>query len=244
MIQLIPSLSVLKGKCVRIPHGDETIMTIYDESPLDIAIRFEEHGINRLHLIDLDGARRSEVVNYHLIKQIAAHTQLAIDFGGGVSTDGDVIKVLESGAKMVNIGSLAAQNSNVVCSWIMSYGRNKIIVSADVLKGKLVTRGMQKQTDIDLMEFIEKFYDRSLLYLKCADVEKDGTMTGPAIDLYKEILTKFPDLRLLASGGIGSTDDIKRLEDIGVYGAIIGKAYYEDKITLKDMEKFVSQVTA
>jgi phosphoribosylformimino-5-aminoimidazole carboxamide ribotide isomerase len=243
MIELIPSLSVIGGKCVRLSQGDYASMTVYPESPLEVAKRFEDHGIKRLHLIDLDGAKAGKVINYPILELIAGHTDLFIDFGGGLSNDGEIDKAFEYGAGMVNIGSAAANNRERFSDWVITYGRTKIMLSADAISGKVSTGGRQTKTDIDIIDYIEYFYDKSLLYLKCADVSKDGMMQGPALELYKQIIDKFPDLRIFASGGIGSLDDIKRLEDAGVYGAIFGKAFYEGKISLKDMETYIVQAT-
>jgi phosphoribosylformimino-5-aminoimidazole carboxamide ribotide isomerase len=242
MIELIPSMSVLGGKCVRLKQGKYDDYTTYDVSPLELAQQFEEHGIRRLHLIDLDGARTGQVSNYEVLEMIARHTSIEVDFGGGISNDGEAAKVFEYGAKMITVGSEATRSPNLFTDWLVTYGRNKVILSADVIAGnKIAVEGRQKGTDIDLFDFVEQFYNQSLLYLKCASNEKDGTMSGPDFALYAELQRRFPDLRIMASGGICSIDDVRKLEDMGIYAAIIGKAFYEDKITLKDFETFYAK---
>lgn len=242
MIELIPSMSVLGGKCVRLKQGKYDDYTTYDVSPLELAQQFEEHGIRRLHLIDLDGAKTGKVSNYEVLGMISRHSNIEVDFGGGISNDGEVATVFEYGAKMMTIGSVATRRPNVFADWLVTYGRNKVILSADVITGnKIAVKGRQTGTDIDLFDFVEQFYDKSLLYLKCASNEKDGTMSGPDFDMYAELLKRFPDLRIMASGGISSVDDIRKLEEMGVYAAIIGKAFYEGKITLKDFESFYAK---
>jgi phosphoribosylformimino-5-aminoimidazole carboxamide ribotide isomerase len=242
MIELIPSMSVLGGKCVRLKQGNYDDYTTYDISPLELAQQFEEHGIRRLHLIDLDGAKTGKVSNYEVLGMISRHSNIEVDFGGGISNDGEAATVFEYGAKMITVGSVATYRPNIFAEWLVTYGRNKVILSADVITGnKIAVKGRQTGTDIDLFDFIEQFYNQSLLYLKCASNEKDGTMSGPDFAMYAELMKRFPDLRIMASGGISSIDDIRKLEDMGIYAAIIGKAFYEGKITLKDFESFYAK---
>ncbi len=238
MIEIIPSLYILEGKCVK---GENDNEKVYDESPLIIAERFQEHGLEKLHLVDLDGANVGEVVNYHLLEVITEHTNLSVDFGGGINTDGDISKCFEFGAKRVHISSMAVKDRQFFASCIISYGRSKMILSADVTNGKISIAGRHHDTNIDMMEHIDYFYTRGLLYLKCVDITRDGTLVGPYFEMYEDILKNFPDIRLYASGGVRHLDDIKRLEDIGVYGVIIRKALYEGKITLAEIEKFIAQ---
>lgn len=241
MIKLIPSLTVMNGKSVRITKGSYSNITVYDEAPLEAAMRFEEHGLSHLHLVDLDGSRRRSVANYDTLELIANYTALTIDFGGGIETDGDINKSLEYGAKIINIGSVAANNRDLFVSWMMSYGREHIILSADAFEGKLMVRGQETSSDTDLIEFIEYFYERSLLYLKCSDVQKSGALEGPNVDLYKKLIKKFPNLKIMAGGGVTTVDDIKALEDVGVWGVIFGKAYYAGKMNLKSLEGFIAK---
>ncbi|MCS6967347.1 MAG: 1-(5-phosphoribosyl)-5-[(5-phosphoribosylamino)methylideneamino] imidazole-4-carboxamide isomerase [Cytophagales bacterium] len=239
MIELVPSMTILGGKCVRLKQGNYEDYTTYKVTPLELAQQFEEHGVRRLHLIDLDGARAGRVINYEVLGMITRYTSIEVDFGGGISNDGEASTAFDYGAKMITVGSIAVYNPNLVNGWLVTYGRNRVILSADVMAGnKIAVTGRQKQTDVDLFEFVEQFYEQSLLYLKCSSNEKDGMMEGPDFELYKQLISQFPDLRIMASGGISSMDDIKKLEELGVYAAVIGKAFYEGRITLKDFEKF------
>lgn len=241
MIEIIPSLSILDGKCVRLIKGDYDSKTVYKETPLEVAMRFEEHGIRRLHLIDLDGAKNRTFVNYPTLQLISGHTELKIDFGGGIQSFGDVSKAFEYGAKMVTVGSVAAINRDLFSSWIVSYGRSKIILSADSLHGKVLVSGRLKNTHIDLYEHVGYYYDRSIMYLKCADIAQDGGLQGPNFDLYKKLQQEFPNLKIFASGGVKSIDDIKKLNDMGIFGVIVGKAYYDGFISLHEIETFIAQ---
>jgi phosphoribosylformimino-5-aminoimidazole carboxamide ribotide isomerase len=243
MIEIIPSLSILNGKAVRLSQGDYDKKIVYQEQPLEIAERFEDHGVRSLHLIDLDGARLGSVVNYAALEMIAHHTKLHIDFGGGINNDGEIAKAFEYGAKSVTVGSAAVTDRELFSGWLMSYGRNKLVLSADSDQGKIVVRGRQRGTNTDLLEFINFFYEKSLLYVKCADNERDGMLQGPNLALYRLLMDTFPGLQLLASGGVSSMDDIKALEDMGVYGVIVGKAFYEGNITLKDLEHHFAKVS-
>jgi phosphoribosylformimino-5-aminoimidazole carboxamide ribotide isomerase len=240
MIQIIPAISVMGNKVARINHCDIGNYTIYEEHPLDMAIRFQDHGIKRIHLIDLEGAQAGRVKNTAVLEMIAGYTDLTIDFGGGITDDDDIRIAFENGASMIHAATTAAKNMELFSSWIISYGRNKIMLSADAVNGKISTRGWSKSTAIDLMEIIEYYHNQSILYVKCTDISRDGKLSGPSFDLYKKILNKFPDLKLIASGGIQSVEDIEKLQDLGLHGVIFAKAFYEDKIKLKDLEKFLS----
>lgn len=239
-MQLIPSISIIKGQINRLKQGDFSRPTLYKDSPVDLARKFAEHGIEVVHLVDLDGAREGWPINYHILEAIVGHTNLKVDFTGGINTDGDVSKAFEYGASYLTIGNVAVNNRKLFASWIISYGREKITLSADCLKGKIAVRGWQKKTDIDLFEHIGYFYDRGLKYVKVTDIELDGMMQGPALKLYQEIMQKFPDLQVLASGGVRNLDDLKALADIGVFATIFGRAYFEGKIKLVDLETFTA----
>jgi phosphoribosylformimino-5-aminoimidazole carboxamide ribotide isomerase len=241
MIDIIPSISIIGGKVVRLAQGNYSNQIEYSKSPIDIAKQFEDNGIKKVHVIDLDGTKQGTVVNYDALGLICGYTGLEVDFGGGVNTDGDMMKVFEFGAKSVTIGSLAIKNKSLFSSWIISYGRKKITLSADALDGKIQIRGWQTKTETDLFEHIDYYYNKSILKVKCSDVAKDGLLSGPSFSIYKEIIDRFDGIKLLASGGISSMDDIKKLEEIGVFGAIIGKAYYENKITLKEISDYLSK---
>ncbi|WP_155208613.1 HisA/HisF-related TIM barrel protein, partial [Fulvivirga aurantia] len=212
---------------------------VYNQSPIDLAKSFEDHGIEVVHLVDLDGARRGEPVNYHILEAIAGHTNLKVDFTGGIHTDGDISKAYEYGASYITAASIAVNRKELFASWIISYGREKITLGADALDGKIAIRGWQKNTDLDLFDHIDYFYSRGLKYVKTTDIAKDGLMKGPAFDLYKNIIDRFEDICVLASGGVRNIDDIKRLNDMGVFAVIFGKAFYEGSLQLKDLEDFL-----
>lgn len=239
MIQIIPSIAVTEGKVIRLEQGDYSKEKVYDQSPIDLARSFEDHGIEVVHLVDLDGARRGQPVNYHILEAIAGHTNLKVDFTGGIHTDGDISKAYEYGASYITAASVAVNRRELFASWIISYGREKITLGADALNGKISIKGWQKNTDLDIFEHIDYFYSRGLKYVKTTDIEKDGLMQGPAFELYQNIIDKFEDICVLASGGVRNIDDIQRLNDMGVFAVIFGKAFYEGGIKLKDLEKFL-----
>lgn len=239
MIQIIPSIAINDGKVIRLQQGDFSKETVYDQSPIDLAKTFEDHGIEVVHLVDLDGARRGQPVNYHILEAIAGHTGLKIDFTGGIHTDGDISKAYEYGASYITAASVAVSRKELFSSWIISYGREKITLGADAINGKIAIRGWQKNTELDIMDHIDHFYSRGLKYVKTTDISKDGVMQGPAFELYQRIIDRFPDICVLASGGVRSVDDIKRLNDMGVFAVIFGKAYYEGRIKLKELEEFL-----
>jgi len=239
-MQLIPSISIIDGQIKRLTKGDYGNPALYDYSPIDLCRKFEDHGIEVLHLVDLDGARAGWPINYHILEAIVGHTKLKVDFTGGLHTDGDISKAFEFGASYVTVGSAAAIRPSLFASWIISYGREKITLSADSRKGKIAVKGWQNETDIDLFDHIEYFYSRGLKYVKTTDIDLDGTLQGPAFELYKKIMTRFPDIKILASGGVRDIDDIKKLSDIGVFAVIFGKAYFEGRIKLKELETFVA----
>ena len=239
MIQIIPSISLLNNKVVRLSKGNFANEKIYHESPVDLCLRFEEHGIEVVHVVDLDGAKKGNPVNYPILEAIAGHTNLKVDFSGGISTDGDISKVYEYGASYITAASIAVTDQELFASWIISYGREKITLGADVLEGKIAFRGWQKNTSIDLFEHIDYFYSRGLKYVKTTDISRDGVLSGPSFSLYEDIIKTFPDICVLASGGVRHVDDIKRLNDMGVFAVIIGRALYEKKITLKELETFL-----
>ena len=242
MIQLIPSITIRKGKVVKMRKGDPSSEKAYDENPLDLAKRFEDHGIEIIHLVDLDGAEQGSPKNYHVLEAISGHTDLKIDFTGGISTDGDISKAFEFGADYITAASIAVTNPELFASWIVSYGREKMTLSADVTDAEtkqISFRGWQKRSEITLFDHIQFFYDRGLKYAKSTVVSRDGVLEGPAFSFYQEIIDRFPELKVLASGGVRGTDDIKRLNEMGIYSVIFGKAYYEGVLKLKDLEQFL-----
>ncbi|MBY0434528.1 MAG: 1-(5-phosphoribosyl)-5-[(5-phosphoribosylamino)methylideneamino] imidazole-4-carboxamide isomerase [Cyclobacteriaceae bacterium] len=242
MIQVIPSIAIRKGRVVKMRKGDPTSEKAYDENPLDLAKRFEDHGIDVVHLVDLDGAERGSPRNFHVIEAIANHTDLKIDFTGGISNDGDISSAYEYGADYITASSIAITNPELFASWIVSFGREKITLSADVtdITSKQVAfRGWQKKSDLKLYDHIGFFYEKGLKYAKCTDISRDGVMEGPAFSFYQEIRETFPDLQVLASGGVRGVDDIQRLNEMGIFAVIFGKSYYEGFLKLKDLERFL-----
>ena len=242
MIQVIPSIAVRNGKVVKMRKGDPTSEKAYDENPLDLAKRFEDHGIEVIHLVDLDGAERGSPVNYHVAEAISGYTDLKIDFTGGISTDGDISKAYEAGADYITASSIAVTDPELFALWIVSYGREKITLGADVtdVKSKnLLFRGWQSKSELTLFDHLEYFHSRGLKYVKSTDVSRDGVLEGPAFDFYKEIRDRFPGVSVLASGGVRGVDDVKRLNDLGIFAVIFGKAYYEGILKLKDLEQFL-----
>jgi len=243
MFEIIPSIWLINGKCVRLKRGDFATEEVISHNPLEIAQAFEGIGVKRVHLVDLDGARRGEPKNYNILEAIAGYTDLEVDFTGGITTDGDVIKCFEFGAKTVTIASAAAKHPERFAQFILSYGREKIYLAADANPKdyKIKIRGWLTKTELDLFDHIEFFYERGLKHVKCSDVTRDGVMEGPNFDLFKEVLDRFPNLYLAASGGVRGIDDFKRLRDLGVQASVFGRAYYEGKISLADLEEFISK---
>lgn len=243
-MQLVPSITVINGRTARLKQGDYKQEKVYDISPLDVAKKFEDHGVQRLHLVDLDGAKKGAIVNSATLELITGYTKLKVNFSGGLHTDGDVLKALEAGAESITAATISVYNQDLFSSWIMSYGREKIALGADSLDGFIRVGGWQKDTKIKLFDHIAFFHERGLKYLKTTEISRDGIMQGPAFDLYKEITNEFPDLRVFASGGVRSMEDIHRLVDAGVYGVIFGRAFYDGNITAKEIEKFLSSQNA
>lgn len=224
--------------------GDKSSEKAYDENPLDLAKRFEDHGIEVVHLVDLDGAETGSPVNWHVLEAIAGHTSLKVDFTGGISTDGDISKAYEFGASYITASSIAVLDPELFASWIISYGREKMTLGADVINidtKELLFRGWQRKANRTLFEHLDYFYTRGLKYVKSTDVSRDGVMEGPAFKYYEEIIAAFPELCVLASGGVRGVDDIKRLDEIGLFAVIFGKSYYEGHLNLKDLEKFLTK---
>ena len=236
MIQIIPNISIIDGKVTKLKQGDYNVETVYNDSPVDVARRFEEIGIKKIHIVDLDGARKGSPVNYHVLEAIAGYTDLKIDYSGGISTDGDISKCYEYGATSITASSVALNNKKLFGSWLVSYGREKITLGADSLNGKIAIKGWQKSTDTDLFDHLDYFYMRGVKYVKSTDITKDGIQEGPNFEMYQEIVEKFPNIHLIASGGVRSVDDIKKLDEIGVKAVIFGRAYYEGNLTLKDLK--------
>lgn len=237
MIELIPAIDVIGGKCVRLAQGKYESKKVYADDPLDVAKAFEAHGIRRLHVVDLDGAASHHIVNYRTLERLATHTSLVIDFGGGVKSDDDLRIAFECGAQLVTGGSIAVKEPDVFCHWLQTYGPERIILGADVKEGRIAVNGWQEESACELFSFLGDYLSRRVTQAICTDVGRDGMLQGPSVDLYREILRQHPALYLVASGGVGSLHDVEALEAAGIPAVIIGKAYYEGRITLEEMEK-------
>ncbi|MFV0468695.1 MAG: 1-(5-phosphoribosyl)-5-[(5-phosphoribosylamino)methylideneamino]imidazole-4-carboxamide isomerase [Dysgonomonas sp.] len=235
MIEIIPAIDIIDGKCVRLSQGNYSEKKIYNENPLEVAKMFEGSGLKRLHLVDLDGAKAKHIVNHKVLESIAVATSLMVDFGGGIQSDEDIEIAFRSGASMVTGGSIAAKNINLFTSWINKYGGEKIILGADCKDRLIAVSGWQETTDIDVLEFISDYMQSGINKVVCTDVSKDGMLGGTSIDLYREILHLEPDLYLIASGGVGNLQDILDLELAKVPAVILGKAIYENRVTLKEL---------
>jgi len=238
MIEIIPAIDIIDGKCVRLSQGDYTQKTVYNENPLEVAKMFEEAGIKRLHLVDLDGAKAQHIVNYGVLESIVLNTSLVVDFGGGLKTDEDVRIAFENGASMVTGGSIAVKDPDTFCKWLKYHGADRIILGADVKNEKLAISGWTEVTNIELLPFIGKYKRKGLNKVICTDIAKDGMLQGPSVALYRKILGQYPDLYLIASGGVSSVEDIEELEKAKVPAVIFGKAIYEGKIKLNDLKRF------
>lgn len=239
MIELIPAIDIIDGKCVRLSQGDYNSKKVYNENPVEVAKELEAHGIRRLHVVDLDGAASHHVVNYRTLEQIASRTSLVIDFGGGVKSDEDLVIAFESGAQMVTGGSIAVQNPERFCHWLQTYGSERIILGADVKDRRIAVNGWKDESACELFPFLEDYVGKGIRKVICTDINCDGMLQGPSISLYKEMLEAHPDLYLIASGGVGSTEDIRQLEATGIPAVIFGKALYEGRITFKELEAFM-----
>jgi phosphoribosylformimino-5-aminoimidazole carboxamide ribotide isomerase len=235
---VVPAIDIIDGKCVRLTEGDYSQKKIYNEKPLEVAKQFEDAGLKRLHLVDLDGAKAGTVKNWKVLENISTKTSLLIDFGGGIKTQKDVEIVLECGACLVTVGSVVVKNEEEFLKWLPRYGADKFFLGADVKNEKITVSGWQETTSIWIYDFIEKYLNHGIKQLFCTDVSKDGKLEGPALDIYKRIIERFPLLRLVASGGVSSLDDITKLAEIGCKGVIVGKAIYEGRITLAELSKF------
>jgi phosphoribosylformimino-5-aminoimidazole carboxamide ribotide isomerase len=239
MIEIIPAIDLIEGKCVRLSQGDYNQKTVYNENPLEVARMFQDAGIKRLHLVDLDGAKAQHIVNHKVLGKIALGTDLIIDFGGGLKSDDDLRIAFESGASMITGGSIAVKNPEVFTSWIQKYGTEKIILGADVKEEKIAVNGWLETTGVDLIPFIKIYKERGINKVICTDISKDGMLSGPAIDLYRKIINEIPEIYLIASGGLSSVDDIEKLIEAGVPSVITGKAIYEGKIRLKELSRYL-----
>ena len=238
-MRIIPAIDIIDGKCVRLSKGDYSTQKVYNEDPLEVAKAFEAHGIKYLHLVDLDGAKSQHIVNYKVLEQIASHTQLQIDFGGGIKSDEDVRIAFESGAQQLTGGSVAAKSPALFEKWLSAYGSEKIILGADAKDRFIATHGWEQTSDLDVIDFVKNYQKKGVSYVICTDVSKDGMLAGPSFDLYKELLSEVLDIKLIASGGISTFDELPQLAAMGCEGVIIGKAIYEKRIPLKTLENYI-----
>ena len=239
MIELIPAIDLIDGKCVRLTQGDYDTQKVYNEDPVEVAKMFEDHGIRRLHMVDLDGARAGRIINYRTLERVANRTALVIDFGGGLKQDGDLEIAFDSGAQMVTGGSIAVKQPEQFAAWIQRFGSERILLGADAKDRKIAVSGWQEHTDLELIPFIEGYHHQGITKAICTDIGRDGMLQGPAVELYQEIRQAIPDLYLIASGGVGSVADIERLAEAGIPAVIFGKALYEGRIQLKDLLRFM-----
>lgn len=232
---IIPAIDIINGKCVRLTKGDYTQQKIYNENPIEVAKQFADAGLQRLHIVDLDGAKAGTIINLAVLEKVAAAVNMVIDFGGGVKKIADVERILNAGASMVTIGSLAVKQPAVLEEWLMEFGAGHFLIGADVLDEKIKISGWREDGGINIFDFVGRLISLGVTNIFCTDISKDGMMQGPSIDLYKKIIAQHPEINLIASGGVSNIDDVIRLKEIGCKGVIIGKAIYENLVTLQDL---------
>lgn len=233
-IELIPAIDIINGQCVRLTKGDYDQKTVYGK-PLDMALEFERIGYKRLHVVDLDGAKSKHIVNDAVLREITSQTNLVVDFGGGIKTDEDLEKAFAAGASMVTVGSIAVTQPELFMGWLEKYGAERMILGADVRNGKISINGWKEDSSEDLLPFLQKYIDAGVKNVLCTEISKDGTLAGPAIELYREVMEAYPELHLIASGGVSSMEDIKALDQAGIYAVVFGKAIYEGRIDLRQL---------
>ena len=238
-MRIIPAIDIIDGKCVRLSKGDYNTKKIYNESPLEVAKEFEAHGINYLHLVDLDGAKSKHIVNHKVLELIATKTSLKIDFGGGLKTDEDLKIAFECGASQITGGSIAVKDPDIFKNWLAKFGSDKVILGADANNEKIAVSGWQEESEEELIPFIKNYIKEGIKYVICTDISKDGMLQGPSFELYEKILKNVQNIKLIASGGISTFDELPKLAEIGCEGTIIGKAIYEGRITLKQLEEYI-----
>ncbi len=242
IMRIIPAIDIIDGKCVRLTKGDYATKKIYNENPLEVAKQFEAHGIESLHVVDLDGAKSKHIVNHKILEKIASKTGLKVDFGGGLKTDEDLKIAFDSGANQVTGGSIAVKNSELFIGWLEKYGSDKIILGADAMNEKVAISGWQEDSNLDLLPFINDYQKNGIQYVICTDISKDGMLEGPSFELYEKIIRSFSrgvEIKLIASGGISTFDELPKLQAIGCEGVIIGKAIYENRISLQQLENYI-----
>ena len=235
MIELIPAIDIIQGQCVRLTKGDYDQKTVYRDAPAEVAREFEQIGFQRLHVVDLDGAKSKHVVNSDVLRHITESTQLVVDFGGGIKTEEDIEKAFDSGAAMVTVGSVAVTHPDLFVSWLKKYGSDRMILGADVRHGKISINGWKEDSTEDLLPFLRRYIDAGVKNVLCTEISKDGTLQWPAIDLYQQVMATYPTLHLIASGGVSCIEDIKALDKAGIPAVVFGKAIYEGKIDMKEL---------
>ncbi len=238
---VIPAIDIIEGKCVRLTKGDYDQKKVYNEDPLEVAMAFEDAGLTRLHLVDLDGAKSGRIINYKVLEKLASRTSLHIDFGGGLKSDEDLAIAFDSGAKQVTGGTIAVKNPEVFLHWLEVYGSDKIILGADARDEKIATHGWLETTELHLFDFLDSYTQKGISHAICTDISKDGMLKGSSVELYARIRERLPELRLVASGGVSSVAELEALQEMGCYGAIVGKAIYEGHITMKDLTNHISK---
>ena len=243
MIELIPAIDIIDGQCVRLTKGDYDRKTVYRDSPAEVAREFEQLGFRRLHVVDLDGAKSKHIVNSSVLSRITTETRLTVDFGGGIKTDEDIEKAFESGASMVTVGSIAVTQPELFMGWLDKYGADRMILGADVRNGKISINGWKEDSTEDLLPFLRKYIDAGVKNVLCTEISKDGTLQGPAIGLYSDVMTAYPQLHLIASGGVSSIDDIRALDAAGIPAVVFGKAIYEGRIDLHELLNSKPQIS-
>ena len=236
-MEIVPAIDIIDGKCVRLSKGDYNAQKTYSDNPLDVALRFQDAGIKRLHLVDLDGARSKHIVNYPVLEAITNHTDLTVDFGGGIKSTSDLETALGCGAAMVTVGSTAVTDPDLMQKWIEDFGQEHIILGADARDGKISVNGWKEDSVLTLSDFIRDYMNKGITQVLCTDINRDGMLQGPAVELYRSLLKEFPGIKLIASGGVSSVQDLMDLKEAGLPSAIVGKAYYEGRITLDQLSK-------
>ena len=240
MIELIPAIDLIDGKCVRLTKGDYSTTKVYNEDPLEVALEIESYGLKRLHLVDLDGAKSKHVVNHRILQRIASRTSLVIDFGGGIKSDEDLSIAFDNGAQMVTVGSVASQNPALFLKWLEAFGGERMILGADTRDGLISVNGWQEESTQELLPYLGEYIQHGVKNVLCTDIHKDGMLQGPSVALYKEIMAAYPTLHLIASGGVSSLDDICQLDEAGIPAVVFGKALYEGRFTLKELSEFIT----
>lgn len=236
---IVPAIDIIDGKCVRLTKGDYTTKIIYNEDPLEVAKEFEANGITHLHLVDLDGAKSGTVVNWQVLENVTHNTSLQVDFSGGIKTKQTAQKCFDLGAQQIAVGSLAVKNQKEFVDWIWAFGEEKLILGADVINEKIAINGWQETSTKSVYDFLDYYFEEGIDYVLCTDVSKDGMLQGPSFELYRNIIEEYPELKLIASGGVSTKDDLLQLKELGCYAAIVGKAFYEGKILMQDLKEFL-----